>query len=125
MKNIGWWVAGGVAAAVGIIAYEEHKAAAAPKTPTTSSTPPGQPTPTGSNKITLSPGVPVSTQNSTIGQQITIALPVGATWLTQNGVASSGNAPITWIYQGPGSLSYTWSDSSGATQTSHLTFVTS
>jgi hypothetical protein len=70
------------------------------------------------------PGQGVTTEGIAIGDSITIQLPAGGLWTSQNGAPAFGNAPISWVYQGPGTVDYTWTDSTGAAQHTNMTFYT-
>jgi hypothetical protein len=60
-----------------------------------------------------------------LGQTVNIALPTGGAWTSNNGVPLSGSTPISWVYQGPGKVTLTWTDSTGAAQTTVFQFSTS
>lgn len=61
----------------------------------------------------------------TMGQTVSIALPAGGSWTSNNGVPLAGTTPISWTYAGPGKVTLTWLDGSGAAQTTTFAFSTS
>jgi hypothetical protein len=106
------WLVGGAAVAAGGVYYFATKPA--PQTPLLP----------GAGLITLVPNRGPASQTARLGDAIVIALPLGATWISNNGAPLTGAAPITWKYSGPGVVTLVWSEFSGTTQTSQLTFST-
>jgi hypothetical protein len=85
-----------------------------------SAIPMGQPT--GGQYIMLIPGLSgKQSYGSRMGDSVTIALPPGSVWITGG---NGGNAPISWVYQGPGDVQLGWVNSDGSLQMSNLSFYT-
>jgi hypothetical protein len=103
------WVIGGVLAAAivggGVWYYEKNMKVSS------------------SASITLSPGA--QTARVSIGGQLTVALPSGASWSVGNMLNGLGNAAVTVPVAGPGTYTLTWKDSGGAAQTTTLTVANS
>jgi hypothetical protein len=126
----------GTVAAVGLLWWLVEKNAAAATQAVVAPAPTSTPTTpavthVGGSSITLIPNQPqaVST-GSEIGDSITINLPAGANWTGQSTGPTvaptplSGSAPITWLYQGPGTVYWTWVDATGQPQSTQMSFYT-
>lgn len=63
-----------------------------------------------------------------VGQTITISLPAGGSWTGQAPNTSvsptplTGSAPVSWVFQGPGQVVWTWIDAAQMPQTTVGTF---
>lgn len=130
-KNIGWVLVGSAAVVAGTILILKKPASASPPPlvpPMPDTTPAPGPIviPQGQTPtvVTLVPNVPAGTVTVKLGSFVTIQLPAGATWVSNNGAAMSGAAAIQWAYVGPGIVTLKWLDASGLTQTTALSFVT-
>lgn len=121
MTRTGWilgLVVGG--AAVAGLTYAMTSSAS---TPTPTPTPGGAlPGVTTGQTVTLSPGA--ASYAFPLGTQVTVQLPPGATWINNGSGAATGNAFVAFVYQGPGTVNYQWTDSSGTAQTTALTMTT-
>lgn len=70
-------------------------------------------------------------ETATVGQQVTLILPQGASWTSVLGTPTSYGPTVSpdqlqavsWIYAGPGTLTVTWNDSTGTAQTTTLQFT--
>jgi hypothetical protein len=73
-------------------------------------------------------------ETATVGQPVTLTLPQGGSWTSVLGTPTSYGPTITpdqlqngtaisWIYAGPGSVTITWTDSTGTAQTTTLQFT--
>lgn len=116
-----------VAGAVLIWLYFRNKASAAGATAAAYSTVPAGYTPLplsmpGTATIVVMPG-PMS-EGIPLGTQIVLQLQPNCSWTSSNGVPLSGNAPITWTYQGPGTITLGWTDIQSQPQTTQVTFYT-
>jgi hypothetical protein len=140
------WIGAGltVAAIIGYVVFEKS-AAATPATPTaTPAAPtavPVAPTSTSGISETLLGNAtqPTSiTQPLSIGVplngSVSIGLPPGATWISFAVAAPgstqysytpvTGSVPYTFTYGGPGIATAAWTDSTGAVNTTYLSFYT-
>lgn len=125
LKRNWLWVLGGAAALVGIDLLAKGALAAPPP----AVTPGSVPTTGVTTPIVLVANQPQGSFGAHVGDTLVISLPPGGSWAP--GAAgsfpanpASGNAPITYVYQGPGLLTYYWTDQTGASQTFVLTLYT-
>ena len=119
------WVLGGAAVLVGIDLVAKGAMAASPP----SVTPSGVPTTGVTTPIVLVPNQPQGSLGMHVGDKLVLSLPPGASWVAppagvQPANPPSGNAAITYVYQGPGLLTYYWVDNTGTAQTFVLTLYT-
>ena len=131
MKQWQWiaLLAGGAVAVVSGVVLLEKKSSAATPTPTPVPTPPPAPSPTpigptGASTITLIPNQSANSYPSVMGNTVTVQLPSGASWINNGSGPTVGNMPVTWTYQGPGTVNFTWVDASMQPQTTALSFYT-
>ena len=78
----------------------------------------------GGSFITLVPNQPTVSYGAAIGSTVSIALPAGAYWINNGSGPASGNAPVSWTYQGPGVVNFTWVDATMQPQTTSLSLTT-
>ncbi len=119
------WDLGGAAVLVGIDLVAKGAMAASPP----SVAPGGVPTTGVQTPIVLVPNQPQGSLGMHVGDTLVLSLPPGGSWMAppagvQPANPPSGNAAITYVYQGPGLLTYYWVDSTGAAQTFVLTLYT-
>ncbi len=114
---------GGVLGVVGLILWEKRSSAS--QTVVVNPTPPAPaPSTTSPGVTTLSTGQTTFSVALHSGDLISIGIPPGAMW-TDNGqgALSSGNAPVSWYYQGPGTVSLSWNDANGVPTTTVVTLT--
>ena len=58
-----------------------------------------------------------------VGAGVSLQLPQGAQWSSGGANPVSGNAPLTWVYQGAGDVLLTWTDASGASESTTVVFT--
>jgi hypothetical protein len=80
--------------------------------------------PGGTNgSLILQSGVPSMSVGLTVGLPFTVQLPPGASWTAnQNPMPATPTSPITWTYQGPGTIVLDWTDSTSQPQETTITF---
>lgn len=115
---------GAGAGVLGLVLWEKRSAAS--QTVVVNPTPPAPaPAPNpGGSFITLVPNQPTVSYGAAIGSTVSISLPAGAYWINNGSGPASGNAPVSWTYQGPGVVNFTWVDATMQPQTTQLSLTT-
>jgi hypothetical protein len=116
---------GGVLGVVGLVLWEKRAAATTTVVVPVPGAAPVPAMPTSRSSITLIPGLPAYSYSAKIGDSVTIQLPAGARWINNGSGPATDSTPVSWTYQGPGTVNLLWVDATMQPQSTALTFYTS
>ena len=114
-----------IGALFGALVEAPITAALTPAAPPAPVLPPATPAPlTALPSIMLVQGQTAISYGALINEDIVIALPLGAGWTAGGQNPSTGNSPIEWTYQGPGTVTLNWTTVDAQPQQTVVTFYT-